>query len=349
MPQTTQDVQKIASFVVSQMFQVQPDEMVVVTSDDGANHAVVDAIAAHAHQAGGKVVVMRTPLFKGRVTLVDASISAEFYTAALAHADIWIDANQHDFLYSGTWNRIMAANQRLRYLLLGDLSTEILGQLFGGFDVPTMLELCDRLKVLIEAGSHMRVTNPQGTDITYALEPAHLVAVDCGAIKTHGLYTPPALVNIVPRFGSANGVIVFDAVYDAYPDKQLSAPLTLTVENSEIVAAHGNQYAEQFMLNLDNATDRNARKVAHMNFGLLPTIRALTGYVVVDERVWGVTNWGFGSVSPVDAPPNGQPSGSHFDAICTQSSVWIDDVPIAEDGHFVHPSLAKVANDLLVS
>ncbi len=337
---------RIATCIVHDMFKVKKGEVVVLTADPASNHDVVEAICRVVHAADALVVTMKTPKFKGRVALVDESISVELFVNALLQADIWIDANYFDYLYSNTFERVMAGNSNLRYFLLGDLSTDTMGQIYGAYDVSAMIDFCTKLREIIEVGRTVRVTNGQGTDMQFDIEPSHFVAVDSGEIAGPGLFTPPALVNIVPRFGSVNGQIVFDALYDAYPDKIMEEPLTLTIKDSSIVQVSGNRYAARFT-EIMGTWDDGGRKVAHMNFGLLPTIRELVGHVVVDERVWGITNWGFGSVSPLDAPPNGQPSDYHFDAICTASSVAIDGVAITAEGEVVHPVLKGLADRLL--
>lgn len=346
MKQLEFELGKIANCIINEMFKVKKDEVVVITCDSASNHDVVDALGRAVHVTGGKLVTLMTPKFKGRVALVDESIPTELIAKALSEADIWIDANHFDYLYSNTFERIMANNLAIRYILLGDLSTDIMSKIYGAYNVPKMIEFCGKLKAIIEAGKEVTVKNRQGTDIHFEIEPTHFVAVDSGEISAPGLYTPPALVNIVPRFGSVNGSIVFDALYDAYPDKIMEQPLMLTVENSMIVGAEGNRYADKFM-EVAATWDDGGRKVAHMNFGLLPTIREMIGHIVVDERIWGITNWGFGSVSPLDAPPHGQPSDYHFDAICSGSSVWIDDMQITADGEVVHSELKPISDQFL--
>lgn len=339
---------QIAHAIIHDMLSIKPQATVVITSDSGSNLSVVDALARAAHTAKAYPVIMQTPQFKGRLTLVDQSIPTELFFNALTQADIWIDANSNDFLYSGTFDRVLAHNKTLRYLYLGgDLPTHTLAKLYAGHDAQAMIAFCDVLKKIVTNGKTATMTNPQGTKITLELEPTHFIAVDGGEATAPGMYTPPALLNIVPRFGSVNGTVVFDALYDAYPDKIMDKPLALTLKDSVIVSAEGNRYAEKFM-EATKSWDDNGRKVAHINFGLLPTITELTGNVVIDERVWGVLNWGFGSVTPLDAPPDGQPSDFHFDAICTDGSVSIDGVPITENGTLVHPDLKELAAHLCV-
>ena len=343
---TSLAVKNIANSIVHEMFRVQSAETVVITCEPHSNLDVVEAIAEAVHAADAYAVIMRTPPLKGRLSLVDQSVPTDLFVNALNSADIWIDANSNDFLYSNTFNRVMAQNEKLRYILLGDMATDVMAKIYSGYEIAKMIAFCNQLKEIIAAGKTVTMTNPQGTHITFELEPSHIIAVDSGEATKPGLYTPPALVNIVPRFGSVNGTLFFDALYDAYPDKMMDEPLKLVIVDSVIVSAENNPYAEKFMQTA-NSWDENGRKVAHVNFGLLPTFTELTGHVVIDERVWGVLNWGFGSVNPLDAPPHGQASDYHFDAICTNGSVWIDDVQISENGAIVHGELKKLSDKFM--
>ena len=69
----------------------------------------------------------------------------------------------------------------------------------------------------------------------------------------------------------------------------------------------------------------------------------MTGYIVEDERVWGCTEWGIGYVSPTDLPPYGQDAISHCDGLCVNSSVWLDDRQIMDEGKIVDPELKKLS------
>ncbi|MDK2878850.1 MAG: 2,5-dihydroxypyridine 5,6-dioxygenase [Thermoanaerobacteraceae bacterium] len=72
----------------------------------------------------------------------------------------------------------------------------------------------------------------------------------------------------------------------------------------------------------------------------------LTGNVLEDERVWGSTEWGLGYLSPIDAPPDGIKAKSHCDGICMNSTVWLDEVKILDNGIVVHPELASMIRKL---
>lgn len=82
-----------------------------------------------------------------------------------------------------------------------------------------------------------------------------------------------------------------------------------------------------------------------MCYGLNPGTK-LTGDIVEDERVWGCTEWGIGYVSSYDAAP-GIDAKSHCDGMCLNSSVWLDDVQILDNGVFVHLELKAMADKIL--
>ena len=55
----------------------------------------------------------------------------------------------------------------------------------------------------------MRVTTPAGCDISFEIDPGHYTACDCGNATVPGIHMLTGQINVVPRFGSINGVIVF--------------------------------------------------------------------------------------------------------------------------------------------
>lgn len=53
-----------------------------------------------------------------------------------------------------------------------------------------------------------RVTTPAGCDISFEIDPGHYTACDCGNATVPGIHMLTGQINVVPRFGSINGVIV---------------------------------------------------------------------------------------------------------------------------------------------
>lgn len=337
---------KIANCIVNDMLQIKKGDVVAITCDSESNMDVVESIAALIHVKKGKPVIMLTPQFKGYQYLVDISIDPDFFIGALNNADVWIDANSKDCMYSRFFETVMKENKRIRYVLIGCQDTRTMYQIFGKYDVFKMIELCAKLKELIESTKTVRMTNSKGTDVSFNIDPNYPV-IDWGGDWTRpGFQLLPAGVNIIPEFNSTNGKIAFDAVYEVTPNCVMKSPLTVTVKDGTIVGAEGNEYADAFFEEMVGWNDENAMKVSHVNFGLIPTIRELTGYVTIDERVWGAVNWGFGYISPILAPPHGQESDYHIDCQAVKVSTWLDGVQIIDKGEFVHPELKKIYMEL---
>jgi len=86
--------------------------------------------------------------------------------------------------------------------------------------------------------------------------------------------------------------------------------------------------------------------LAHVSYGFNPGAK-LSGDILEDERVWGGTEWGIGSVGPSLLPPDGIPAPSHCDGICLSSSVWLDGKAITQEGEVVDEDLLSMAEKLI--
>ncbi len=191
---------------------------------------------------------------------------------------------------------------------------------------------------LNRAAKVTRMTTPAGTDVTFETNPEHTILVDAGLASKSGIYMMAGQLNVVPKFGSVNGTIVFDGTVTPPFGRNPDVPIRLTVKNSEIVKVEGGADAKAYEKWLKSFDDPGMLKMAHVAYGFNPGAQ-LSGNVVEDERVWGVTEWGIGYVSPIIAPPDGQQAISHTDGICIDTSVWIDGVQIMDKGKMVDPEL----------
>ena len=107
----------------------------------------------------------------------------------------------------------------------------------------------------------------------------------------------------------------------------------------------GGAQARKFEAWLDAFEHPQMKRLAHVAFGVNPGAQ-FTGEILEDERVWGSTEWGIGSVPATIVPPHGFPAPSHCDGICLNSSVWLDGNRVLDEGRFVEPHLAALARKL---
>lgn len=336
---------KIAKKMIEDMFQVKAGETVAITADSGTNEEIVDALARVVYAVEGKPLVMwvASPRGEGQAAVPD--LPAEALTAALCEVDVWIEIQSKFMLYSDIWETAFEKNKKLRYLIVYDATVEQLKKLVGDVNIELLGQLLRRVRDLVIDAKTIRVKSGRGTDVRFEMEPKHLIDLDDGIYNKPKFGTLPGYVNLVPRFGTMEGKIVFDELLNLgilEGDK-----VEFVMKDGKITEFNGGKKAEEIKEFVENFDDPNMFKISHMMISLNPGVRKLTGSVVTDERIWGGVDFGFGHTSSIDAPPNGQPAKSHFDGILEKASIWFDDVQITNNGEVCHPALKGLAEKLL--
>jgi len=337
------ELQNAADRLIKEMLQ-KKGETVVITADTCSNESVVNATAASVFAAGGKPMVITTATPGGVGKAADIDLPVEALGAALSYADVWIEYNKQWLLYSTPFEIAFKNNKKLRYINLVEMNPDLMIRNIGNIDIPLLAEFMGKFEKMNINTKTYKVTTPNGTNLTFKTNPAHLVCNDSGDASKPGMNMMPGQLNIVPEFDTVQGTIVFDGSL-VPPFRLLDSPVKLTIENSTIVKVEGGIQAEQFEDWLKSFNDPNMLKLAHMAYGLNPGAK-LTGDIVEDERVWGCVEWGIGYVSPIDAPPYGQDAKSHCDGICLNASIWLDDVQVLDKGKFIHPELKLHENKI---
>ncbi len=331
-----------ADKLVHEIFAVQPGETVIITADDDSNQAVVRAVYESAHEAGALPMTIQIPTPRGVGKAADPDLPIDALSGALLHADVWIEFNHQWLLYSTPFERAEAQNKKLRYMCLVDFNEALMVRTIGQVDTAKLRGFMLAVTERTRAAKRMRVTTPAGCDISFEIDPNHYTACDCGDASMPGIHMLTGQINVVPRFGSINGTIVFDGSVTPPFGRIPTAPIRLTIKDSKIVQIEGDADADSFRKHLESFDDEGMFKLAHIAYGFNPGA-ILTGNIVEDERIWGSTEWGIGYVSPFDAPPHGQDAKSHCDGICLNSSVWLDDVQIMDKGQIIDPALKALA------
>lgn len=333
------ELQKAVDRLIKEMLKVKAGETVVITADTSSDERVVNATAASAHAAGAKPVILWTITPNGVGKAADKDLPVNTLSAALSETDVWIEYNKQWLLYSTPFETAYQKNKKLRYVCLVEMNPDLLIRNIGNVDIEGLAAFMNRLWDMHKNVKRMKVTSAAGTQLEFECDPRHVISCDAGDASCPGIFMMPGQLNIVPKFGSVNGTLVFDGSLTP-PCGRLEHPIRLEVKDSVIQSIEGGQQASVFEAWLKSFNDPNMFKLAHIAYGLNPGAR-LTGNIVEDERVWGATEWGIGYVSAYDAPPEGQDAKSHCDGICLDSSVWLDGVKIMENGRFVLQELLE--------
>ena len=121
----------------------------------------------------------------------------------------------------------------------------------------------------------------------------------------------------------------------------LKEPIELEVKKGKIIEIRGGEEAKKVKRWLESLNDPKMYYLAHVCYGFNPGAK-LTGLCTEDERIWGSTEWGIGHQGPMFQGDLG-PAVSHADGICLNSTVWLDDELLMEEGKIVHPELVELA------
>ncbi|MCR5088334.1 MAG: aminopeptidase [Oscillospiraceae bacterium] len=336
------ELELAAKKLTEEIFAVRPGETVTITTDYDSNMTVTRAVADAVQNAGAHPVIIQCPTPGSVGKAADPDLPVEVLSAALSVTDVWIEFNHQWLLYSTPFERAAAANKKLRYMCLVDFNEDLLIRTVGHVDTPRLQVFMRRVAQLTREAGSMHVMTAAGTDVRFEIDPVHYVACDCGDASFPAVHMLTGQINVVPRFGSIQGVIVFDGCVTPPFARVPDEPIRLTVEDGIITAVDGGEDAAAYEAYLRHFSDPGMLKMAHLSYGFNPGAR-LTGDIVEDERVWGATEWGIGYVSDVDAPPCGQKAVSHSDGICLRSTVWLDERCIMRDGVVVDPELAALS------
>lgn len=336
------DLQRAADKLINEMFQLKEGENVVISADTSSSMEVVDAVASSARAAGGRVMVVTFPTPGGVGQAADPDIPVDAFTAAVKVADVWIELNHQWLIYSTPYTIAEKENKKLRYLCMDDFTPEVLMRIIGSVDCKSLKEFQLAAHDMHKKAKKVRATTPAGTDVEFDIDPSYVFTCDYGETNVPGMHMCPGQLNVIPKFGTVNGTIVFDGSITPPFGRKVSEPVKLTVENSKIVKIEGGSDATMFEKWLKDFNDEGMLKMAHMAYGFNPGAQ-LTGNVVEDERIWGCTEWGIGFVSAEEAPPYGQNAVSHSDGICLSTSVWLDGHQIMKDGKIVDEQLLAIS------
>ena len=194
------------------------------------------------------------------------------------------------------------------------------------------------LKELMEKTDKVRITSPNGTDITFSIKG--IPAIPC----VGNMNIPDGEIYTAPVKNSVNGKIVYNTP-SPYQGK-IYEDVSLTFENGKIVKAECSESKDNERLNEIFNIDDGARYVGEFSFGLNPKILYPMGDILYDEKILGSIHFTPGSAYQ-DAY-NGNDSSVHWDMVLIQrkdyggGEIYFDDVLIRKDGEFVLEELKEL-------
>jgi 2,5-dihydroxypyridine 5,6-dioxygenase len=337
---------KAADTLCRELFKLKDGETCVITADTESDPQVVNAIARAAFSCGAKPmgVSLASPLGVGKAA--DVMLPVKALTACLKEADAWIELNNQWLLYSTPYEVAMKENKKLRHMCLAGLSTDMMVRCIGRVNYPILSRFLEKMLELTVSAKHWRFTTPAGEDIEFenSCNPNRVYGMDSGYADKPGSHMMAGQIGWTPEWDTINGTIVFDGSI-VPPCGLLNEPVFLKIEKGHVISIKGGRQAQEFETWLRRFHDPRMFTLAHVCWGFNPGAK-LTGDVVEDERVWGATEWGLGHIGSCLISPDGIPAASHTDGICLNTSAWLDDIQVLDQGKVVHENLIDLSRQL---
>ena len=334
----TFELAKGARSIIEDIMLTQPGEEVVITADTSTDWRVVEATAQAAYAAGA------TPTVVWYESRPDAVIEPPGPVAgAIRESDVWIEYAVAYVLHTEAYKR--ALEQGCRYLNLAGMDVGMMVRTITNVDYPKVIELSHVLGGLVAQADRIHVTSPGGTDL-HARMGGRAIRYSGKLADTPG--EPIMLVGQItwnPLEETIEGTLVFDGAL--WPPKELGrlhSPIRLTLEAGRVTKVEGGNEAkmlERWFASIDNP---NIYRLAHYSLGFNPGVTRPTGRIVEDERVFGCIEFGIGSQGSHFGP--GWDSGGHTDGVVLNPSIYLDGVPLEEEGRYTHPDVVAACREL---
>lgn len=314
---------------------VKPGENVVITVDTDTDLAVATAVFESASLSSGSVSVIKMARLPYQGALADPYIPSSV-RAAVKSCDVWIDLT---FPYmAGSHAHDEATREgRARYLLGGDIGSGGLLRLFGAIDLDRYFEALRPFEKELTSGPgrQVRVTDPQGTDVTFKLAEAAYGKPRRAAEP--GTYLVPGSCTMFPDLESVQGQVCFVSVFHEY-FTELADVITLTVDGRIRNVKGGG--VDRLVLDraLLRAGGGQYGYLIHFTYGMNPAARRTGRSFIEDSRVIGNNAVGMGL--PWWMPGGGE---NHPDAVLSKQSIWIDGNQVVDNGLAIAPTLREAA------
>jgi leucyl aminopeptidase (aminopeptidase T) len=245
--------------------------------------------------------------------------------SALLECDVYIAPTSKSI--SHTEARKQATDKGIRGATMPDITEDMLVRTMNA-DYEGIRRRSRALAELLTNGKVVRITSPEGTDVTIPIEGRTGLADD-GDLRAPGSFgnLPAGEGFIAPVENGTNGRIVFDG--SIWPIGILEDPLTVDIEDGYATELSGASAAE--FRSWIEPHGREAFAVAELGIGTNDSAR-LTGNVLEDEKILGTIHVAFGDNHSFGGKVR---VSSHQDGIVTSPTVTIDDSVVLEAGRLL--------------
>ena len=293
-----------AKVVIDKCLNVKPGENVAIVTDSMQSWRIAEALAMATNLAGAEYVLLCIKPRKSMYGPPEVTNPPKPIGGALKDADaayligttglIWTDAVQE------------ALKNGCRMLTSPGISEDNFVRCIM-VDYEELNRITKRVQAFFTPGKHVKLSSPQGSDLTFEIGYSPLVRSDQtskgyrfpplpnrrGSVSGPGEfdYLPAGVAAGGIKEGTANGMLVIDGSLSRIG--VLREPVYVTIRNGRLVESKGGFEEREFRAALDFFKDPNMHNLACIGVGTNPNAK-FTGQPNEDERVMGMCYFQFG-------------------------------------------------------
>lgn len=302
------DLRTAAETAVRQCMNLRSDESCAVVTDD-RREGIGEALYAVASEITDDAVLLRYPPGPQHGAEPPQPVAA-----AMRSADVVLAPTSKSL--SHTRARGAATDAGTRAATLPGITEEVFTTGLDA-DYERIREECDRMFERVAGAEEIRVTSPQGTDVTFQPGEREWHS-DTGIVHEPGGFSnlPAGEVFVSPE--SANGTYVVDGTM--HPHGLLEGEIRIDVEDGYVTEISDPEVAAE-VEEAAESVGRDAYNLAELGIGTNVAVTELVGSVLLDEKAAGTVHVAIGDDAGIggdtDAP-------IHSDGILREPTVYAD-------------------------
>ena len=311
-----------ANMMVNQVLSVQKGETVLIVTDTDRPRTITQALAYSAMSAGAEVVV---------VTMEPQEIGGQEppapVAAAMAAAQVVINQSTQSLTHTAAVREAMRSGARIANLR--NMTEEMM--VVGGIraDYQQVRRITERLARLLTEADAIRITTPEGTDVTMRSRGRVAIA-QTGFVTKPGELSglPDGEATLAPLEGATEGVAVAPYIADSLG--LITEPFRMEIAKGRITHVTGGRQAVELRQLLTQHDEAGYNAASQFALGTNPACRVMPNTREVSKKL-GTAHFAIGD----NISLGGQSKSSfHIDFVFLCPTVHLDGTCILKDGQY---------------
>jgi leucyl aminopeptidase (aminopeptidase T) len=311
-----------ANMMVNQVLSVQKGETVLIVTDTDRPQTITQALAYSVVSAGGEVMVMTMAPLEVGGTEPPAPVAA-----AMAAAQVVINQSTQSLTHTAAVREAMRRGARIANLR--NMTEEMM--VIGGIraDYQQVRRVTEKLAQLLTEADAIRMTTPEGTDITMRSRGRVAIA-QTGFVTKPGELSglPDGEATLAPVEGVTEGVAVAPYIADSLG--LITEPFRIEIAQGRITNVTGGRQAAELRQLLTRHDEAGCNAVSQFALGTNPACRVIPNTREVSKKL-GTAHFAIGD----NVSLGGQSKSSlHIDFVFLCPTVHLDGSCILKDGQY---------------